>query len=235
MKYYFCNPYRIVKSGYKRFTKKMKTIKYIRTKTIERLWEYAESSVLHELPEQYIKCFEEDIIYIYNTLTQHIKRKNEVEEEMVKILNELRDEDDRIPPPTPELISEKNMAKLFAETGPLSDFDHWRQVMRYGGLNLRERTSGTYCGNTKIAKKGRRRLRKILGNIALPLVPKGKLYGEFYHDKKDNAKMPGNKAMTVTMRNFLRKFFGWYKSGGGTFDRERWFKSESQYELKKAI
>ena len=234
MKYYSGNPYRIVRSGYNRFEKKMRTIKFIRTKTIDRLWQYAESSVLHELPEEYIECFEEDIKAVYDTLTQLISRKKKVEEQMVSVLNELRAEDPNIPSPTPEVISEKNMAKLLAETGPLSDFEHWRQLLRYTGLNLRERASGTYVGQTKIAKKGRRRLRKILGNIVLPLVPKHKLYGEFYHGKKDIGKMVGNKAMTVTMRNFLRKFFGWYKAGGGDFDRDRWFTCESQYKQKSA-
>ena len=231
MKYFACNPYKMVKGGFKCFEKKMRKIKYARTPTIAKLWDYAESSALHELPERYIKCFEEDTRDLFDTCLKLIARKECVEQEMIDILNELREEDPNIPPPTPELISEKNMAKLFAETGPLSDFNHSRQLLRYGGLNLRERESGTYHGKTKIAKKGRRRMRKILGNVVLPLVPKRKLYGDFYHGKKDNEKMPGNKAMTVTMRNFLRKFFGWYKSGGGTFDRDRWFNCESQYKL----
>jgi transposase len=231
MKYYACNPYKIIKTGFKRFEKKMRTIKYIRRKTILRLWEYAENSVLHELPEKYINCLEEDLLYLYDRCSSAIDRKEIVEHEMVDILNELREEDPNIPPPTPILISEKNMAKLLSETGPLSDFNHSRQLVRYGGLNLRERESGTYHGKAKVSKKGRRRLRKILGNIVLPIVPKHKLYGDFYHDKKDNAKMPGNKAMMVTMRNFLRKFFGWYKAGGGEFDKDRWFNCESQYRL----
>jgi len=75
MKFYSGNPYRIVKGGYRRFEKKMRTIKYIRTKTIDRLWQYAETSVLHELPEEYIECFEEDIKAVYDTLTQLINRK----------------------------------------------------------------------------------------------------------------------------------------------------------------
>ena len=233
MGYYSCNPYKIVKNGFKRFEKKMRTIKYIRIKTINRLWEYAESSVLHNLPERYIECLEEDLRSLYDICYSTKDHKGEIENDMVCILNELRGEDPNIPPPTPELISEKNMAKLLGETGSLDDFAHSRQLLRYGGLNLRERESGTFHGNTKVTKKGRRRLRKILGNIVLPIVPKHKLYGDFYHDKKDNAKMPGNKAMMVTMRNFLRKFFGWYKSGGGKFNRERWFNCESQCELKK--
>ena len=146
---------------------------------------------------------------------------------MIDILQVLRANDPKIPQPTPHVISEKNLAKLLAETGPLGDFGSIRQLFRYGGLNLRERESGQYKGKTKVAKKGRSRLRKILGNIVLPLVPKHKLYGGFYHHKKDVDKMPG-KAMMVAMRNFLRKYWGWYKAGGESFDAVRWFTCESQ-------
>ncbi len=52
------------------------------------------------------------------------------------------------------------------------------------------------------------------------MVPKHKLLGEYYHRKKGTEKMAGNKAMTVTARMFLRKFFGWYKSGEA-FNLER--------------
>ena len=232
---YGCNPYKIVKTGFTRFEKKMRAnAKGINSKTILRLWNSAECSVLHELPKIYVNCLEERIRALYSDCTRYIDRKKEIEQQMIDILNILRKEDPSIPPPTPTVISEKNMAKLLGETGPLNDFEHWRQLLRYGGLNLRERESGTYHGKTKVSKKGRRRLRKILGNIILPLVPKHKIYGEFYHDKKDNAKMCGNKAMTVVARNFLRKFFGWYKAGGGEFNRDRWFNCESQYRLSLA-
>jgi len=55
-------------------------------------------------------------------------------------------------------------------------------------------------------------MRKILRNIALPLVRRHCLYGEYYYRKKEIEKMPGNKAMTTVARHFLEKFFGWYKS-----------------------
>lgn len=229
---YGCNPYKIVKTGFKRFEKKMReNVKGINSKTILRLWQSSESSVLHELPDFYIDCLEECLKNLYSDYLRHFERKKKIEQEMIDILNLLRKDDPKIPPPTPTVISEKNMAKLIAETGPLSDFKTWRQVMKYAGLNLRERESGNYKGLTKISKKGRKRLRKVLGNIVLPLSPKHKLYGDFYHSKKDIDKMCGNKAMVALGRNFLRKFFGWYKSGGGEFDRDRWFKCESQYKL----
>lgn len=63
-------------------------------------------------------------------------------------------------------------------------------------------------------------LRKILSQIVLPLVKKEALYGEFFHRKR--IAMPGQKAMVVVMRLFLRKLHGWYRSGRA-FDAERYF------------
>ena len=48
--------------------------------------------------------------------------------------------------------------------------------------------------------------RKVLANIIFPLVKRKGLYGEYYHQKKVTENRPGNKAMTIVMRNFLRKF-----------------------------
>jgi len=137
--------------------------------------------------------------------------------------------DPNIPPPTAGVISEKNIARLLGETGPLGDFANWRMLMRYGGLNIRMRQSGRYRGYNKISKKGRPLMRKILQNIALPMVPRRALYGEYYHRKKEIEKMPGNKAMTCVARHFLKKFFGWYKSAQA-FDKKRFFACETQYK-----
>jgi hypothetical protein len=46
--------------------------------------------------------------------------------------------------------------------------------------------------------------------------------------------MPGNKAMTIVARHFLRKFFGWYRSGE-EFNEQRFFTCKSRYvELAEA-
>jgi hypothetical protein len=63
----------------------------------------------------------------------------------------------------------------------------------------------------------------------LPLVREGCLYGSYYSRKKNQEKMPGNKAMTCVSRHFLKKFHGWYKSGEA-FNRERFFSCETQYQ-----
>jgi transposase len=227
---YGCNPYRIVEDGYNVFCRKMrKAAPRIMSRTLERLWDDAESSVLNEMPAGYVRVLEE---YLYDRLDDYFKvldRKEKITKQMLEILDRLRQDDPLIPPPTPAFISDKNLARLLAETGPISDFDNWRKLMRYAGLNLKTRQSGTFQGQNKISKKGRKLLRKVLQAIALPLVKRGCLYGEFYHKKKEEAKMPGNKAMTVVARHLLRKIYGWYRSGEA-FDEQRFFTCKSRYE-----
>jgi transposase len=232
---YGCNPYRIVEDGYRLFCRKMKkAAPRIMSRSLERLWEDACSSVLNEMPPGYVQVLEE---YLYDRLDDYFKvleRKERITKQMLAILDRLRKDDPLIPPPTPNVISDKNLARLLAETGPLSDFEHWRKLMRYAGLNLKTKQSGTFQGQNKISKKGRKLLRKVLQAIALPLVKRGCLYGEVYHRKKEETKMPGNKAMTVIARHLLRKLFGWYRSGEA-FDEQRFFTCKSRYEkLAKA-
>ena len=104
-------------------------------------------------------------------------------------------------------------------------------LLRYAGINIRMRQSGTYKGQYRISKKGRPLLRKILSQIVLPLVRRRCLYGEFYHGKR--VSMPGQKAMVVVMRSFLKKLHGWYRSGSA-FDAERYFVDQAEYETRPA-
>lgn len=227
--HYGANPYRIIKAGFQKFTTRMKkAVPFIRTQSLQRLWQDAQSSVFNEQPEEHIALLELHLGQLLQDWKVQIERKNMIIENMVAIVKRLREEDPHIPPPTSGVISEKNIARLLGETGPLSDFTHWRMLMRYAGLNIRMRQSGKYQGNNKISKRGRRLMRKILQNIALPLVRRNCLYGEYYHRKKELEKMPGNKAMTCVARHFLKKFFGWYKSAQA-FDRQRFFACETQY------
>jgi len=226
---YQCNPYRIVKAGYKRFRKAMKkAAPRIWEQSLQRLWNDAQSSVLNELPEEYVETLQKHLLQLYQDYLQQAARREEITERMIRLLKRLRAKDPNIPPATRGVINDRNLARLLGETGPIRDFANWRLLMRYAGLNIRMRQSGRYSGLNKITKKGRVLLRKILMGIALPLVQRNRIYGEYYHKKKDVDKMAGNKAMTCVARHFLRKFYGWYKSGEA-FNRERFFTCKTQY------
>jgi transposase len=227
---YGANPYRIVRSSFIRFSAVMKrAVPRIRRTSLERLWAQAQVSVLNEQPDSYISVLEERLKNLHEDFWCHKNRKTGIEEEMIVILRRLKEKDPTIPTATPGVISEKNLARLLGETGPLSDFDSAKRIMRYAGLNLCMRQSGTYKGKFKISKKGRPLLRKILSQISLQLVRKGALYGDYYHEKKERQDLPGAKALTIVMRHFLRKFYGWYRSEQ-EFDKERFFVCQGDYK-----
>lgn len=221
MDQYGCNPYRIVRAGRSRFERAMrKRAPRIRQRSLDRLWDNANTSARHQLTAEYAALLEFQTRQLWDEFLLHEQRKTTFADRLTALLQRLRQTEPGIPEPTPGVISAKNLARLIGETGPLSDFTHWRMLLRYAGLNIRMRQSGQYKGQDRISKKGRPLLRKILGQIVLPLVKREALYGEFFHRKR--VAMPGQKAMVVVMRLFLRKLLGWYRSGQA-FDAERHF------------
>ena len=95
-------------------------------------------------------------------------------------------------------------------------------------MNLRERKSGTYVGQTKIARTGRPLFRAIINQMALALVRHDRLYGSYYHHKTGVQKMPGKKAMTAVGRKIVKMIWGWYRSGEA-FDVRRVFTCSGEH------
>jgi hypothetical protein len=70
-------------------------------------------------------------------------------------------------------------------------------------LNLYERESGTYKGETKISKKGRSRFRKVLGQATFALIQKEGPFAAYFSRKR--AEGTGYwKAMVATMRKLCK-------------------------------
>lgn len=225
------NPYRIVATGLSRFSEAMKkAAPRIRQASISQLFEQAHASAKNNLPLRHTELLELRLRQLWAELQLHDSRKQEAAEAMEQLYEEARKKDRRLPKGQKGVISNFHLARIVAETGPLSDFESWRKLMRFAGLNLRERQSGKYRGKTRIAKKGRSGLRKILGQVVLPLVRHNGLFGEYYHRRKEETKMPGTKLMTIVMRKFLKMLFGWYRSGG-EFQVNRIFACESRYRM----
>jgi transposase len=228
---YGANPYRILRSGKKRFAGTMKKqVPRIRQQTIERLYRQAESSTRHQNQPRIHQIMEYRLRQSWDDYLLHLGRKQDAKEQMEVLYQEARQADPKLPDAEKGVITTFYLARLLAETGPLSDFGSLRKLMRYAGLNLREKQSGTYRGKTKLSKKGRCILRRVLSQIVLPLVKRDGLFGPYYHRKKEQDGMPGTKAMTAVMRKFLKLFFGWYQSGKA-FDRSRVFCCQSQYDI----
>lgn len=230
IKHYGGNPYRIVRTGKTRFARVMrKRAPRIRQKSIEELYRQAESSVKNQRSPRLSQIMECRLMQSWEDYLRYEDRKQAAREQMETLYLEARQLDPQLPVAEKGVITTFHLARIVAETGPVSDFTTLRKLMRYAGLNIREKQSGKYRGKNKLSKKGRSLLRKALSQIVLPLVKKTGLFGTYYHGKKRQG-MPGAKAMTAVMRKFLKLFYGWYKTGGA-FDRARVFACESQHGL----
>ena len=208
-----------------------KQAKGIHSRSLDRLRRSAESSLRSGPSRAHAEVIEVRIRQLYQDFDAAEARKLEAKIAMERLYDEIRKEDDpRLPGPVHGVVTKFHLARLVAEIGPLSDFNSWRQLYRFSGINLREKRSGKFRGKTRITKKGRWLLRRALSHIALSLVRRDRLFGPYYHRKKDVEKMLGAKAMIAVARKVLKMIFGWYQSAQ-PFDENRVFTCASQYQL----
>jgi transposase len=224
------NPCRIVERGFETFVKVMKReVPRIKNATLKTLWEDANSSVLHQLNPEEIALLEKRLRQLWEDYETHVRRKKEARGEMEALYYRLGEKDETVPEPVKGVFSAYTLARILGETGPLTDFDNISQILRYAGLNLRERKSGKYVGQVKISKKGRSLLRKILSQAIYPLVRRGNLYGKYYHGKREKG-MVKMKAMVAVMRKFLKMFYRMSVKKEG-FNEQRVFTCEGRFKL----
>lgn len=223
------NPHAIMAVGEKAFDEKIKAhSKHTKRATLKKIWKAAESSVLgcSEHAQVAAEIQAEAVRELYAEIAGYSLKQHKLEQQMQDLYRELQTTDRRLPNPQKGIVTLRLLARLVAEIGPPSDFQTLAQLMRYAGLNLCERQSGKWRGRTTISRRGRSELRYVLNLMSIPLVGKQKMFGDYYWKKKDDDKMPGQKALTCVMRKILKMFFGWYRSGD-EFDQSRVFASEN--------
>lgn len=229
---YGANPHRIRAARSPSFRARLKKhARRIQSGSIDRLRATAKSSLRSGPSKAHAEVLEVRIRQLYNDFETTEARKAEARAAMEELYDDIRELDDcHLPEPVRGVVTKFHLARLVAEIGPFADFKSWRQLYRFAGLNLRERRSGSYRGKTKITKKGRWLLRRVLTHIALSLVKRDRLFGTYYHHKRDVEKMHGAKAMVSVGRKVLKMIFGWYQSRK-PFDANRVFTCVSQYQL----
>jgi len=170
-----------------------------------------------------------DLAFAWEDFELAGRRRQAARQELEVLYDEARMSDPLLPTiSVGSVVSKLAMAHLLGEAGPLSAYSSWRQLLRMAGANLRERKSGKYVGQTRIARTGRPLLRAILNQMALPLVKRDRLFGSYYHHKTGMQKMPGAKAMTAVSRKIVKMIWGWYRSGAA-FDARRVFTCGAEY------
>jgi transposase len=226
---FYCNPYRIVKTGYTRFCNTMKkNVWRIKNETLQRIWSDAQRSVRLIMSDTLIELLEQRVKELWQNYLGHEQSIRHIKEQMFSLYQNLLDTGERLPKVEAGFVSQVNLARIIGETGPLGDFKHYLQVIRFSGLSLRQKQSGKFKGKDKVSKKGRSRLRLILNQSIFHLIKKDRVLGELYHRKKAEG-MPGTKAMAVVSRKLVAILFALSRPGA-VYDAARLFTCESQYQ-----
>jgi transposase len=101
------------------------------------------------------------------------------------------------------------VASLLGEAGDLSRYDDWRQLRKLAGYNLKENSSGTKQGRTKITKRGRPGLRCLLYQAAMVLVARNAQFKALYQHLKNRSENPlkGKQALVAVACKLIRVLF----------------------------
>lgn len=98
---------------------------------------------------------------------------------------------------------------FFAEIGDLSNYRDPRQIIKLAGLNLMMNQSGKHKGQTTITKRGRRRLRAILYQVARPLAFHNKGFKALhnYYKHRRNNPLKGKQSYVALGRKLIKILF----------------------------
>lgn len=102
---------------------------------------------------------------------------------------------------------------LIAETGGFELFENRNQLIKYAGLDVVERQSGsTLLGKSKISKRGNSHLRTAPYMGSMSINKTNSVFQQTYQRKIDQGQ-PKKKARTAVVRQIIQVAYGVHKSG----------------------
>ena len=109
------------------------------------------------------------------------------------------------------------IAGFIAEVGDIRRFKSPKQIQKYAGLELVENSSGKHKGKSRISKRGRRKLRRILYQVMIPLLARNREFREIYDYYITRVKNPlkRRQAMVAVGCKLIRVFYAVLTKGVG--------------------
>ena len=143
---------------------------------------------------------------IKNLLSDY-ERYSKRMEELVELIDELVKE---IPYVEKMLqikgVGIKTISGLVAEIGDIRRFDNPKQIQKLAGYALVEDSSGKHQGETKISRRGRKKLRYLLFEASLSLVGKNEEFKElhYYYTHREENPLKKKQSLVAVACKFLR-------------------------------
>src|SRR5699024_4280033 len=101
------------------------------------------------------------------------------------------------------------IATFFSEVGDITKYNHPQQLVNMAGLSLREHSSGKYKGQTRITKRGRKKLRRALYLAIRPLVASNPTFKALhsYYTTRHNNPLKKQQSLIALCGKLLRVLF----------------------------
>ena len=109
----------------------------------------------------------------------------------------------------------RTVSGFLAEVGDISRFSNPKELQKLAGLALIENSSGKHKGETTISRRGRKRLRYLLFEVAMSLVAKNPEFRElhnYYTTRKLNPLKKMQSLMAVAAK-LIRDFYAMLTKG----------------------
>ena len=143
-------------------------------------------------------------------LFEDYESRNERLQEVMDLINELVK---KIPMAEKLLeikgVGIKTVSGFLAEVGDITRFNNPKELQKLAGLALVENSSGKHKGETTISRRGRKRLRYLLFEVAMSLVSKNAEFAElhrYYTTRKINP-LKKMQSLMVVAAKLIRVFF----------------------------
>jgi transposase len=104
---------------------------------------------------------------------------------------------------------------FLAEAGDITRFNTPKELQKLAGLALVENSSGKHKGETTISRRGRKRLRYLLFEVAMSLVAKNPEFGALHHyytTRKHNPLKKMQSLMAIACK-LIRVFYAMLTKG----------------------
>jgi transposase len=172
-------------------------------KRATNLVEKAKKSVGIEIGLRFARKEMHSLLDQYELYQSHL---TELDLEITEVLKEV--------PGANEMLKIKGLgpitiATFFSEVGELSKYTHPQQLVNMAGLSLREHSSGKYKGQTRITKRGRKKLRKALYLAIRPLVASNPTFKALhsYYTTRPNKPLKKQQSLIALCGKLLRVLF----------------------------
>ncbi len=109
----------------------------------------------------------------------------------------------------------KTVSGFLAEVGDISRFNNPKELQKLAGLALVENSSGKHKGETTISRRGRKRLRYLLFEVAMSLVGKNPEFRELHHYYTTRNQNPLKKmqSLMAIAAKLIRVFYAMLTKG----------------------